>query len=97
MVPDLGLARDSIRAYRDAYKARLQDYVAEERETQSARSERGASFEAWRSEMRFAVAMGRAILRRAGKQGLAEQILPSERQVERLESSELPEPVEPQG
>lgn len=87
-------ARADIQASRDLLQGALGKLSNEERETESARSARRTLFDQWRAELRFAVALGRAVLRRAGQASLADKLLPTERQAERLDDQDLPNPDE---
>lgn len=69
----------------DALETRLGGVSQDQRETQKARSERNEARQRWHATARLAANLARSILEYAGQDALAEKVVPSRRQVDRVD------------
>lgn len=95
--PNLEEARAKIGELVSIVEEARSNTVGELRETQSARLVRNRAGDKWYKELRFHISMARAILAYADQEELAAKILPTERQIRRVEPvpGGEPEPSEP--
>jgi len=97
-VPNVAVARTEIDETVGRLEGTLQQVSREARESQIARNNRDKAGTQWYLELRFALDLARAVLRRAGRDELADKVLPSRQEVERLEpvvASEEPDAPTP--
>ena len=86
---DLATAAASITAQADALQRVIDGLANDTRETQQARSLRDVALDRWQDEARFVTALCRSILIRNDQPDLAAQVLPSQRDVDRVAQGEL--------